>query len=117
MLKKYVLVLSLSFLCGSAFADADCNQKIEQRKEDLARVQEEAEAGKATLLDVADAKLAIAEQIRTCKLISKPNYCKYTQDLLNYKINILESEGSDASAVKEVLQNRITYCIDASLGI
>lgn len=108
-MKKSLVVCVLMSLCSVSFAQESCRDRVSNAKEKLAQVERDYSEGKATRIDVVDAKLALTEDLYSCAPYVKYNYCKYRQDLLNYKISLLPS--SEIRSVQDELDATINYCI------
>jgi hypothetical protein len=111
-----VLAIGLFGAFASQASDEVCKQRVESSKQTLAKTKEDYSQGKATDLDLVNAKLVLTEAMYDCTPFVKYHYCKYRQDLLNTKISIIsEDDGSDSPAlnpVKQELKATIKYCLD-----
>jgi hypothetical protein len=110
---KTILKLSmLTLISFVSFAHADqaCKDQVKQKQADLQKVEDRYDEGEATIVEVIDARVGLADQMHTCGQFVKNKFCKFKSDLLNNKIGHLSD--ADQDAAKKELTDFQAYCLD-----
>lgn len=116
---SFISATSILFnaLLMSSHADLQCVQKLEDKKLELAQVQDDYNNGDKNIIELLDAKLETNQQAWDCGLVAKYNYCKYQQDVMNSKIKYfkkdpnLETPQSSIKLTEDKLEAMIDFCI------
>lgn len=101
------LLLSVSVLA----ADSSCHDDVQRKQDQVDQIQKRYDEGQASLVELLDVKIVLADAMYKCGPFVKIRYCAYKQNLLNAKIGHLDA-GPVQDAAKKDLETFRAFCLD-----